>query len=74
MSVVEALMETLQELTPEQQQKVLEYAQSLCQEESAVATPQKSGSWRNHPAIGMWKDREDMKDSLDLAPFSIRVA
>jgi hypothetical protein len=58
-------METLQELTPEQQQKVLEYAQTLQQEEDTVATLRKAGSWHNHPAIGMWKDREDMKDSVD---------
>jgi hypothetical protein len=53
MSIVETIMETLRELTLEQQQRVLEYAQNLRQQENVVMAPRKSGSWRNHPAIGM---------------------
>lgn len=37
-------------------------AESLVQEEQQEARPEKE-AWRNHPAIGLWKDREEMQDS-----------
>ena len=46
----------------EQQQQVLEYAQMLQQDKADKGTERKPSSWRSHPAVGMWKDREDMKD------------
>jgi hypothetical protein len=58
------LCKAVQALPPEQQ-KVLEYAQTLQRQEDAVNTRHEPGSWRNDPAFGMWKDREDMKDSVE---------
>lgn len=69
MSTTETVLEMVKRLTPEQQQKVIEYVQALKQEQhSAETDEQKSkpkSSWRDSPAVGMWKDREDMKDSVE---------
>ena len=60
MSVTEAVLATVQALSPEQQKKVLEYAQTLQREENSAKTASKPISWRDHPFVGMWKDRKDM--------------
>lgn len=62
MSTTETVLEMVKRLTPEQQQKVIEYVQLLQQEKTAEATNSKVGDFRQHPFFGMWKDREDMED------------
>ncbi|MEL7068493.1 MAG: DUF2281 domain-containing protein [Cyanobacteria bacterium J06581_3] len=62
MSVTEMVLETIQALPAEQQQQVLEYAQALQKNHMPEPTEQRANSFLNHPAFGMWKDRDDMKD------------
>lgn len=64
MSVIEAVTQTVQTLSPEQQQQVLEYAQALHQKQAQASenTDVHSDSFLNHSAFGMWRNREDMKD------------
>ncbi len=33
-------------------------------EMASASAKAKAVDWKNHPCIGMWKDREDMKDSV----------
>ncbi|MGG6265306.1 hypothetical protein ACQ4M3_13855 [Leptolyngbya sp. AN03gr2] len=63
MSIEEILVEKLNTLPLDKQQKLLAFAESLVQE-AQVETHPLRGAWRNHPAIGMWKDRSDMEDSV----------
>lgn len=70
MSVVKAVTQTVQLLSPEQQQQVLAYAQALHQKQAQASEDtnvhsDNSDSFLKHPAFGMWKDREDMKDSVE---------
>ncbi|MGB7249051.1 MAG: hypothetical protein WBC73_08935 [Phormidesmis sp.] len=62
MSVAEMVLATIQALTEEQQRQVLEYAQALQKEHISEGTDLQSNSFLNHPAFGVWKDREDMKN------------
>jgi Protein of unknown function (DUF2281) len=64
MSIVEQLVEKLNVLPPEKQQELLAFADALVQETEVEARPRK-GAWRNHPAVGLWKDRADMADSVE---------
>jgi len=65
MSTVEAVSETVRALSPEQQQKVLKYAQLLQQETRYPKSSLKQKTWRSHPFVGMWKDRVEMQDSVE---------
>ena len=63
MSIADELLETLRTLPLDQQRQVLNFAQLLGQKTASKTTP-RAGSWRNHPCIGLWKDRQDMQDSV----------
>lgn len=65
MSTLEAVSETVRALSPEQQQKVLEYAQLLQQETCHPKSSLKQETWRSHPFVGMWKDRAQRQDSVE---------
>lgn len=64
MNTLEAVSEAVRALSLEQQQKVLEYAQSLQQETLSPNSSLKKRTWRNHPFVGMWKDRAEIQDSV----------
>ena len=63
MTIADELLETLRTLPLDQQRQVLNFARLLGQKTASKTTP-KSSSWRNHPCIGLWKDRQDMQDSV----------
>ncbi|MEL6260228.1 MAG: hypothetical protein AAFS06_23585 [Cyanobacteria bacterium J06631_12] len=68
MGVAEMVLEAVQTLPTEQQQQVLEYARMLQRdvETSAYGEALNQGQdWHSHPAIGMWEERDDMKDSVE---------
>lgn len=74
MNVADAMLETLQSLSPAQQAEVLDFAQFLKQKaeqkkaEASEAEAEKSQPathWSESPFVGMWKDREEMKDSVE---------
>ena len=62
MSIEEAVIETVQSLSTEAQQKVLDYARTLKEAQSKSTAKPKLGKLSEHPAFGMWKDRKDMED------------
>lgn len=64
MSIEELLVENLNVLPPEKQQELLAFSESLVKEVQAEARSSK-GAWRDHPAVGMWKDRAEMLDSVE---------
>jgi hypothetical protein len=64
MSIVERLVEKLNVLPLEKQRELLAFADSLVQAAEAEAA-QEQTDWKNDPFVGMWKDREDMADSVE---------
>ena len=62
MSVLEAVTQTVQALSPEQQQQVLEYAQALHQAKNLSSSDSHTNSFLDHPAFGIWKDREELNN------------
>lgn len=63
MTIGQAILETLKGLPLEKQQEVLEFAELLVQGvQAGLAATQTD--WENDPFVGMWKDREEMQDSV----------
>ncbi len=63
MTIEQAILETLKVLPPEKQQEILEFAESLVEGVQTEGADAQAG-WENDPFVGMWKDREDMQDSV----------
>lgn len=63
MTIAQLLVEQLNVLPPEKQQELLAFAQALVQEVQNEGTRPMKGAWRNHQAVGLWKDRTEMQDS-----------
>ena len=62
MTIAETVAQTVKTLSIEEQQQVLDFVIFLQQKQSNENSQR---SWQNHPAIGIWKDRDDMRDSVD---------
>jgi tRNA A-37 threonylcarbamoyl transferase component Bud32 len=62
MSVTDAVLAAVESLSPAQQQEVLAFAQALKQSSEATEV---SNRWLESPFVGIWKDREDMQNSVE---------
>ncbi len=63
MTVEQAILETLKVLPPEKQE-LLAFAESLVQKAETEGV-EAQADWQDDPFAGMWKDREEIKDSGD---------
>jgi hypothetical protein len=59
------ILQDIQNLPPEAQKQVKDFVAFL-KVRYGVAPRKKTkrGKWENEPFFGMWKDREDMRDSI----------
>ena len=64
MSIDDAVLEKMKILSSEEKQRVLEFVTTLVRAHT-TETAQHDKRWQNNPAIGIWKDREDIKDSAE---------
>jgi len=61
---MKAIMEKITQLPPEGQLEVLDFVVFLQSRYETKRPVEKKGSILDEPFVGMWEDREDMKDSL----------
>ena len=61
---IKAISQEINQLPPEGQREVLDFVIFLKSQFKSGKTTLKKGSVVDAPFIGMWKDREDMSDSV----------
>lgn len=61
---VKAIWQEITQLPPEGQREVLDFVVFLKSRFKTAESAPKRGSIADEPFIGMWKDREDMEDSV----------
>ncbi len=50
-------------LPVEAQKEAADFIEFLRRKYASLSAPPKKGAWTDEPSFGMWRDREDMKDS-----------
>lgn len=58
----EELLREISTLSIDARRSIEHYVELLKKKKDTVKTPDTKGSFRDDPAFGMWKDREDMKE------------
>lgn len=62
MTIEETILVNLQNLSSEDKKQVLNLTLQLATTRNNLGKPK--GDWRQDPAIGMWKNRPEMEDSV----------
>jgi len=60
---LDSVQRALAALPPEKQAEVLDFIEFLAQRQPGVAIREKRPALRDEAFVGMWADREDMRDS-----------
>ncbi len=63
MVTLEKIIEMIAQLPPDKQEEVADFVEFLSRKQAPPQTP--SRPLTDEPLFGLWKDREDMRDSVD---------